>query len=86
MVPIPGGLLTYHVRVADRGPQSARSVHVEVRLPAAVSPVSVPARCTVAVEFIHAFDSGVCHNAFFRDPDGNAFLLHHRYAPKGRDA
>jgi catechol 2,3-dioxygenase-like lactoylglutathione lyase family enzyme len=35
------------------------------------------------VEFIHAFDSGVCHNAFFQDPDGNAFLLHHRYAPKG---
>ena len=37
------------------------------------------------VEFIHAFDSGVCHNAFFQDPDGNAFLLHHRYAPKGAD-
>ena len=35
------------------------------------------------VEFIHAFDSGVCHNAFFEDPDGNALLLHHRYAPKG---
>ena len=28
------------------------------------------------------FDSGVCHMAFFRDPDGNAFMLHHRYAPK----
>ena len=27
-------------------------------------------------------DSGVCHMAFFRDPDGNSFLLHHRYAPK----
>ena len=34
------------------------------------------------VEFIHAFDSGVCHMAFFRDPDGNALLLHHRYAPR----
>jgi catechol 2,3-dioxygenase-like lactoylglutathione lyase family enzyme len=34
------------------------------------------------VTFIHAFDSGVCHNAFFEDPDGNAFLLHHRYAPR----
>jgi hypothetical protein len=21
--------------------------------------------------------------AFFEDPDGNALLLHHRYAPKG---
>jgi catechol 2,3-dioxygenase-like lactoylglutathione lyase family enzyme len=36
------------------------------------------------VEFIHAFDSGVCHNAFFEDPDGNVLLLHHRYAPKTR--
>ena len=36
------------------------------------------------VEFIHAFDSGVCHNAFFTDPDGNVLLLHHRYAPKTR--
>ena len=26
-------------------------------------------------------DSGVCHRAFFRDPDGNALMLHHRYAP-----
>src|SRR5689334_15218692 len=25
-------------------------------------------------------DSGVCHQAFFRDPDGNALSLHHRYA------
>jgi predicted enzyme related to lactoylglutathione lyase len=28
-------------------------------------------------------DSGVCHMAFFSDPDGNALLLHHRYAPRG---
>ena len=27
-------------------------------------------------------DSGVCHMAHFRDPDGNALMLHHRYAPK----
>jgi catechol 2,3-dioxygenase-like lactoylglutathione lyase family enzyme len=26
-------------------------------------------------------DSGVCHQAFFRDPDGNALAIHHRYAP-----
>jgi catechol 2,3-dioxygenase-like lactoylglutathione lyase family enzyme len=26
-------------------------------------------------------DSGVCHQAFFKDPDGNALALHHRYAP-----
>jgi catechol 2,3-dioxygenase-like lactoylglutathione lyase family enzyme len=28
-------------------------------------------------------DSGVCHQAFFEDPDGNALALHHRYAPRG---
>jgi catechol 2,3-dioxygenase-like lactoylglutathione lyase family enzyme len=28
-------------------------------------------------------DSGVCHMAFFRDPDGNALMLHHRYAAPG---
>jgi catechol 2,3-dioxygenase-like lactoylglutathione lyase family enzyme len=26
-------------------------------------------------------DSGVCHQAFFSDPDGNALAIHHRYAP-----
>jgi predicted enzyme related to lactoylglutathione lyase len=34
------------------------------------------------VEFItDIFDSGVCHQAIFRDPDGNPLGLHHRYAP-----
>jgi predicted enzyme related to lactoylglutathione lyase len=28
------------------------------------------------------FDTGVCHMAFFADPDGNQFMLHHRYAPR----
>jgi predicted enzyme related to lactoylglutathione lyase len=28
------------------------------------------------------FDTGVCHMAFFKDPDGNPFMLHHRYAPR----
>jgi predicted enzyme related to lactoylglutathione lyase len=27
-------------------------------------------------------DTGVCHMAFFADPDGNAFILHHRYAAR----
>ena len=27
-------------------------------------------------------DTGVCHMAFFRDPDGNQFMLHRRYAPR----
>jgi predicted enzyme related to lactoylglutathione lyase len=27
------------------------------------------------------FDTGVCHIASFSDPDGNALMLHRRYAP-----
>jgi predicted enzyme related to lactoylglutathione lyase len=34
------------------------------------------------VEFAgETFDTGVCHMAFFHDPDGNALMLHRRYAP-----
>lgn len=28
------------------------------------------------------FDTGVCHMAFFADPDDNGLMLHHRYAPR----
>jgi predicted enzyme related to lactoylglutathione lyase len=31
-------------------------------------------------------DTGVCHMAFFADPDGNALMLHHRYAPRNAAA
>jgi catechol 2,3-dioxygenase-like lactoylglutathione lyase family enzyme len=34
------------------------------------------------VEFFgETLDTGVCHMAFFRDPDGNELTLHKRYAP-----
>ena len=34
------------------------------------------------VEFIgEILDTGVCHMAFFTDPDGNDLMLHKRYAP-----
>ena len=33
------------------------------------------------VEFVGERDSGVCHMAFFVDPDGNSLILHRRYAP-----
>ena len=35
----------------------------------------------VKFELPEPYDSGVCHMAFFRDPDGNSLLLHRRYAP-----
>jgi catechol 2,3-dioxygenase-like lactoylglutathione lyase family enzyme len=35
------------------------------------------------VEFLgETIDSGVCHQAHFKDPDGNVLILHHRYAPR----
>jgi hypothetical protein len=34
------------------------------------------------VEFVtDVIDSGVCKQAIFQDPDGNALAIHHRYAP-----
>jgi catechol 2,3-dioxygenase-like lactoylglutathione lyase family enzyme len=33
--------------------------------------------------FGETLDTGVCHMAFFQDPDGNDLMLHHRYAPHG---
>ena len=39
------------------------------------------------VEFFgDTFDTGVCHMAFFHDPDGNALMLHHRYKPRATDS
>ncbi len=44
------------------------------------------ARATLSergVEFVgDTLDTSVCHMAFFSDPDGNALMLHHRYAPR----
>ena len=33
------------------------------------------------VQVDEIWDTGVCRGAGFRDPDGNAILLHHRYKP-----
>ena len=35
------------------------------------------------VEFVaETWDSGACHFAALRDPDGNTVILHRRYAPR----
>lgn len=28
------------------------------------------------------YDTGVCHMAMFKDPDGNSYMLHNRYTPR----
>jgi catechol 2,3-dioxygenase-like lactoylglutathione lyase family enzyme len=39
------------------------------------------------VEFLgETVDTGVCHMAFFYDPDGNVLILHRRYVPFEGDA
>jgi predicted enzyme related to lactoylglutathione lyase len=39
------------------------------------------------VEFAgETLDTGVCHMAFFADGDGNALMLHHRYAPRATES
>jgi predicted enzyme related to lactoylglutathione lyase len=35
----------------------------------------------VEFESPEPYDSGVCHMALFKDPDGNPLILHRRYAP-----
>jgi catechol 2,3-dioxygenase-like lactoylglutathione lyase family enzyme len=41
------------------------------------------AREAKGVKFVgETLDTGVCHMAFFNDPDGNALMLHRRYAPR----
>ena len=59
---------------------SPHSAHIALRVPdVAHARTELEAR---GVQFDGAvFDTGVCHMAFFRDPDGNALMLHHRYAP-----
>ena len=59
------------------GPHTA---HIALRVPdVAEARGSLEAK---GVEFEgDILDTGVCHMAFFRDPDGNALMLHRRYAP-----
>ncbi len=35
----------------------------------------------VEFQFEDVYETPVCHMAFFADPDGNALILHHRFAP-----
>jgi predicted enzyme related to lactoylglutathione lyase len=61
--------------------------HAPVRNPIALHVGDVAAaRATLegrGVSFMgDILDTGVCHMAFLADPDGNALMLHHRYAPR----
>jgi catechol 2,3-dioxygenase-like lactoylglutathione lyase family enzyme len=57
------------------------AAHIALRVPdVAETRQELEAR---GVEFEgDTLDTSVCHMAFFRDPDGNALMLHRRYAPQ----
>jgi catechol 2,3-dioxygenase-like lactoylglutathione lyase family enzyme len=60
--------------------QGPHTAHIALRVPdVAATRAELEER---GVEFEgDIFDSGVCHMAFFKDPDGNQLMLHRRYAP-----
>jgi catechol 2,3-dioxygenase-like lactoylglutathione lyase family enzyme len=63
---------------AFAGPHTA---HVALRVPDVHDARSVLE--AKGVEFQgDVLDTGVCHMAFFTDPDGNALMLHRRYASR----
>jgi catechol 2,3-dioxygenase-like lactoylglutathione lyase family enzyme len=58
------------------------TAHMELRVPdVAATRDELEAR-GVAFEG-GILDTGVCHMAPFKDPDGNNLMLHRRYAPRG---
>jgi catechol 2,3-dioxygenase-like lactoylglutathione lyase family enzyme len=62
--------------VTDWEPHTA---HIALRVPdVAAAKAELEAK---GVEFQGEHDTGVCNMAFFRDSEGNALMLHRRYAP-----
>jgi predicted enzyme related to lactoylglutathione lyase len=51
------------------------------RVPEVASSMEHLRAAGVEFQFPEVYDTTVCHMAFFADPDGNALMLHHRYAP-----
>ena len=61
--------------------QGPHTAHIALRVPdVAETRAELERR---GVEFDgEILDTGVCHMAFFKDPDGNQLMLHRRYAPR----
>ncbi|HEY2544302.1 MAG TPA: VOC family protein [Gaiellaceae bacterium] len=73
----------YLIRMEDVGSawSAPHAAHVALRVPdVAEARKELEAK---GVEFAgDILDTSVCHMAFFKDPDGNQFMLHRRYAPR----
>jgi catechol 2,3-dioxygenase-like lactoylglutathione lyase family enzyme len=65
----------------DGEPLVANSAGIALRVPDVAA-----ARAALEAEGVpflgETVDTGVCHMAFARDPDGNVLILHRRYAPR----
>jgi len=76
-----GNVSVYLVDPAQFGAEFApHTAHIALRVPdVAAARAALEAK---GVEFEgDILDTGVCHMAFFRDTEGNALMLHRRYAP-----
>jgi catechol 2,3-dioxygenase-like lactoylglutathione lyase family enzyme len=62
-------------------PFSPSNTAVALRVPDVGEAMKRLEAAGVSFAFPEPYDSGVCHMAFFKDPDGNALILHHRHAP-----
>ena len=54
---------------------------VALRVPDVAAAMDELRAIGVQFDYEEPYDSSVCHMAFFRDPDGNALVLHRRYEP-----
>ncbi len=73
------GNLTIALRESD-GSFSPSSTAIALRVPDVGEARATLEEAGIAFDG-ETFDTGVCHVAFFADPDGNDLALHRRYAP-----
>jgi catechol 2,3-dioxygenase-like lactoylglutathione lyase family enzyme len=60
---------------------SPSNTAIALRVPDVAEAMKQLKAAGVQFQFEEAYDSGVCHMAFFKDPDDNSLILHHRHAP-----
>jgi predicted enzyme related to lactoylglutathione lyase len=63
------------------GGEFSPEVAIALRVPDVKAAMQRLQEAGVEFDFSEPYESGVCHMAFFKDPDGNSLILHHRYAP-----
>ena len=76
-----GNVSLYLIQPERIGKEFApHTAHIALRVPDVAEARTRLETAGVAFEG-DTLDTGVCHMAFFRDTEGNALMLHRRYAP-----